>query len=63
MTTGTGHRPGGARRALEGQCLAISTYFTHHTKPYIFNTLLKPHLNHPVQCWVTHASKIIFYAT
>ena len=27
MATGTGHWPGGARRALEGQCLAIPTYF------------------------------------
>ena len=41
MATGTGHWPGGARRALEGQCLAIPTYFTHPTKPYnylLFNT-------------------------
>ena len=47
MARGTGHWPGGARRALERQCLAISTYFTHHTKPYIEILFLKNHLNHP----------------
>ena len=45
-------------RALEGQCLAISTYFTHQTKPfqYISILFLKPHLNHLGQCQVTQAS-------
>ena len=41
MATGTGHWPGGARRALEGQCLAIPTYFTYLTKPYNLNTIFK----------------------
>ena len=40
MTTGTGHWPGGAQRASPGQCLAISTYFSHLTKPY-FSILFK----------------------
>ena len=26
---------------LEGQCLAILTYFSHHTKPHHFNTIFK----------------------
>ena len=53
--TGTGHWPGGARRALEGLCLAIPTFFTHHTKSYIKILFLKPHLNHPRQPRVTQA--------
>ena len=55
MTTVTLHLPGGARRALEGQCLA-----SPHTLVTILNLIsiliLKPHLNHPGQCWVTQAS-------
>ena len=39
MATGTGHWPGGARRALEGQCLAIPTYFWYHTRLKNFNTI------------------------
>ena len=31
---------------------AISTYFSHLTKPY-FYILFKPHLNHPGKCRVT----------
>ena len=42
-------------RSLEGQCLAISTYFSHLTK-LTFQRSLKPHLNHPGQCRVTLAS-------
>ena len=32
MATGIGHLPGGARRALEGQCLAIPTYSWYQIK-------------------------------
>ena len=32
MATGTGHFPGGAPQALEGQCLAIPTHLSLHTK-------------------------------
>ena len=55
MNTG-GHWPRGSHRALEGQCLDISTYMSHHTKPYISVIFLKPHLNHPGQHRVTMAS-------
>ena len=51
MNTG-GHWPRGSHRALEGQCLDISAYMSHHTKPYISVIFLKPHLNHPGQHWV-----------
>ena len=59
MTTGTGLWPEGALRALEDKCLAIPTYFSHQTKPYIKILFLKPHLNHPRQRWVTQARDVI----
>ena len=37
IATGTGHWTGGARRALEGQCLAILTYFSYHARLKNFN--------------------------
>ena len=59
MATGTGHWPGGTCRALEDKCTAITTYFSHQTKPYIKILFLKPHLNHPRQRWVTQARDVI----
>ena len=50
------------QRALEGQFLAISTYFSHLTK-LTFQYFLKPHLNHCGQCWVTPASFIIIFGS
>ena len=41
---------------VHGQCLAIPTYFTDPTKPYIKIIFLKNHLNHPRQRRVTQAS-------
>ena len=38
-----------ARRALEGQCLAIPTYLNHQTKPCIKIIFFKSHLNRPGQ--------------
>ena len=58
MATGTGHWPGGARRALEGQCLAIPTYSWYQILS--LNTILIPILNHPGQRRVTQASLSIF---
>ena len=42
--------------ALEGQCLAFSTYFWYQIISCDSIIFLKPHLNHPEQCLVTTAS-------
>ena len=47
-----------AWRGLQVQCVTISTYFTHLNKSYTFDTILKSHLNHLGQCWVTTGSQI-----
>ena len=41
-----------------GQCLDIWTYFSYQSKLYTPKAVLKPHLNHPGQCWVTLASSL-----
>ena len=58
MTTATGHCPGGARRALEGQCLAIPTCLSNKTKLFL-KILAKPGLFF-VNFWSVQTNITIF---